>query len=140
MTRCATPRRSAGTLVLLGALAFLPFLATPAAAQVPRQFPQSALRGVIQFDQPPYIRVNGYAAQLMPGARIHGLDNMNKLSGELVTGRFDVNYVLEQGQPGHIIEVWLLRPDEAAMQPWPVSPQQQQAWQFDAAAQTWTRP
>jgi hypothetical protein len=36
--------------------------------------------------------------------------------------------------------VWVLRTTEVAVKPWPETPEQAQAWQFDPAAQTWTKP
>ena len=51
--------------VLALVAAFL--LASPAAAQVQRSFPQNALRGTIVFGTAPEIAVNGQPARLAPG-------------------------------------------------------------------------
>jgi hypothetical protein len=34
----------------------------------------------------------------------------------------------------------LLTPAEAAKKPWPTTPAEASAWQFDAAAQAWSKP
>ena len=152
MPRCALPssarttrvspthRRRAiamlsGATVAALALAF----AAPAHAQMARLFPQNALRGIVAFQAPPAVKVNGQPAQLAPGARIHGLDNMLKLSGTLAGTQFLANYTIERTS-GLVYEVWLLRDDEAANQPWPVSADQTAAWTFNPSTQTWTRP
>ena len=111
---------------------------TPAAAQVQRTFPQNALRGSIGFTDPPDITLNRQTARLAPGVRIRGQDNMLQMSGTLAGQRAVVNYTVEAG--GLINNIWILRPDEIAMKPWPATMEQAQAWTFDAAAQTWTKP
>jgi hypothetical protein len=121
---------------LLLVAAFL--LALPAAAQVQRNFPQNALRGAIVFGVAPEITVNDQVARLAPGARIHDLNNMTVVPGGLLGGRFLVNYTIDLS--GLVKEVWVLRPEEAAVQPWPTTPEQAQAWIFDPIAQAWTKP
>jgi hypothetical protein len=113
-------------------------LALPAAAQVQRNFPRNALRGAIVFGVAPEITVNGQVARLAPGARIHDLNNMTVVPGGLLGGRFLVNYTIDLS--GLVKEVWVLRPEEAANQPWPTTPEQAQAWIFDPVAQVWTKP
>jgi hypothetical protein len=110
----------------------------PAFAQAPRHFPANALRGEVAITQPPDVLLNGQPARLAPGARIRGLDNMLALSGALAGQRAVVNFTLDT--QGLILDLWLLRPDERSKQPWPTSPQQAAAWQFDPVAQTWTKP
>jgi hypothetical protein len=109
----------------------------PAAAQMQRAFPQDALRGEIAIGLPPEIVLNGRAARLAPGARIRDQNNMLALSASLAGGRFNAHYTID-GE-GLVRDVWILRPDELARQPWPTTPAQAQAWAFDPAAQTWTR-
>jgi hypothetical protein len=121
---------------LLLVAAFL--LVLPAAAQVQRNFPQNALRGAIVFGVAPEITVNDQVARLAPGARIHDLNNMTVVPGGLLGGRFLVNYTIDLS--GLVKEVWVLRPEEAAVQPWPTTPEQAQAWIFDPIAQVWTKP
>jgi hypothetical protein len=121
---------------LLLVAAFL--LALPAAAQVQRNFPQNALRGAIVFGVAPEITVNDQMARLAPGARIHDLNNMTVVPGGLLGGRFLVNYTIDLS--GLVKEVWVLRPEEATVQPWPTTPEQAQAWIFDPVAQVWTKP
>ncbi len=112
-------------------------LTLPAAAQVQRQFPQNALRGTIVFDTPPQILLNGKPAQLAPGSRIRGQDNLLVMSASLVQTKAFVNFTIDQS--GLVKDVWILRREEAAVRPWPTTPEQAQTWQFDPAAQTWTR-
>ncbi len=110
----------------------------PAAAQVQRNFPQNALRGNVEFTDPPDITLNRKTARLAPGVRIRGLDNMLQMSGALAGQRATVNYTVEDG--GLINNIWILRPEELAMKPWPTTMDQAQAWTFDPVAQTWTKP
>lgn len=134
MNCCAPRRRVAALLALAGAL----LVALPAAAQMARRFPQGALRGELSFTQPPVVLLNGQTAHLAPGARIRGQNNMTLVSGAAIGQTVIVNYTLDQvGQP---LEVWILRPEEIAMKPWPRTVAEARAWRFDAAAQTWTRP
>jgi hypothetical protein len=108
------------------------------AAQVQRVFPRDALRGMIVVVAAPEIQLNGTPVRLAPGARIRGADNMLALSASLTGYKLLVNYTLD-GQ-GQVKDVWILTAAEAARQPWPTTPAQAQAWQFDAASQTWITP
>lgn len=121
--------------VTLAAMALV--CAWPAAAQAPRNFPATALRGEIVVAQPPDIRLNGRPARLAPGARIRGQNNLLLLSGALIEQRLLAHYTLDPH--GLVLDVWLLTPEEASRAPWPTTPEQAAAWQFDAAAQTWSR-
>ena len=98
----------------------------PACAQVQRNFPQNALRGTLAVGTPPEVLLNGQVASLAPGARIRGQENMVVLSGALVGAKLVVNYTVDTH--GLVKDVWILRAEEAA------------SWQFDRAAQTWTKP
>ncbi len=123
---------------LLIAFSALACLATPAAAQFTRNFPSDALRGEITFGNPPQITLNGKPTSLAPGARIRAQSNMIEMSGAVVGQKHAVHYTLDMlGQPK---DIWLLRPQELARKPWPVTAQQARDWQFDPAAQTWTQP
>jgi hypothetical protein len=113
-------------------------LAAPAAAQVQRVFPQNALRGAIVIGVAPDILLNDQRARLAPGARIRDQSNMMVVPSALTGGRYLVNFNLDTS--GLVKEVWILRPDEAAVQPWPESPAQAAAWTFDPAAQRWIKP
>lgn len=109
-----------------------------ALAQIARNFPGNALRGEIVVMQPPELLLNKAPGRLAPGARIRGPDNLLQVSGAIAGQRLLVNYTLDlQGQ---LLDVWVLTAAEAARRPWPATPQQAAAWQFDAAAQTWSRP
>jgi hypothetical protein len=136
MHRCAIARRPIlGTLlVVTSAGLFSPW----ASAQVPRNFPQTALRGELVIADPPDVLLNGQAARLSPGSRIRGLNNMVQMTGGLVGQKFIVNYTIDQ--VGLVHDVWILRDDEIARRPWPRSQDEAQRWSFDAAAQIWTRP
>ncbi len=126
-------------MVLAAALAFaLVTAALPAAAQVARNFPAHALRGEIVIGQPPEIRLNGAPARLAPGARIRGQDNMLQMSGALIGQKLRVNYTLDTY--GLVREVWVLRPGEARVRPWPHTPEEARTWVFDPIAQVWTQP
>jgi hypothetical protein len=110
----------------------------PAAAQVQRNFPQNALRGAIVFGNAPEITLNGQAARLAPGTRIHDLNNMLVVPSGLFGATYVVNYTVDTYSL--VKEVWILTSTEAAVQPWPTTADQAQAWSFDPVAQVWTKP
>ena len=103
MNRCVAAR--------LGVLALL--LPTLALAQV-RNFPEKALRGQLEIVQVPQIRLNGETARLSPGARIRGTNNLIVSPNSLLGQQLLVNYVRE-ATTGMVHEVWLLTPEEAAL-------------------------
>jgi len=113
-------------------------LVGPAVAQVQRAFPQNALRGAIVIGVAPDILLNDQRAQLAPGARIRDQNNMMVVPGALTGSRYLVNYNVDTS--GLVKDVWVLRPEEAAVQPWPTTPEQAQAWSFDPVGQVWTKP
>ena len=135
MNRHMTARRS--LLATLHAIVLL-CVATPSAGQVQRTFPAEALRGALVVVAAPEVLLNGTPARLAPGARIRGQNNMLAMSGSLTGYKMLVHYTLDG--MGQIKDVWILTAAEAARVPWPATPQEAQAWRFDAAAQTWTRP
>ncbi len=108
-----------------------------ATAQVPRNFPADALRGAMVVDNVPEVTLNGAPARLAPGARIRGQNNMLALSGSLTGQRLVVNYTFDA--QGQVKDVWILTPGEAAKKPWPTTPQEAARWEFNLAAQVWTR-
>ena len=109
----------------------------PASAQVQRNFPADALRGALVVENAPEVTLNGAPARLAPGARIRGQSNMLVLSGSIAGQRLLVHYTFDM--QGHVKDVWILTPEEAAKRPWPSTPQEAASWSFDLAAQTWTR-
>lgn len=114
-------------------------LAAPlAAAQFTRTFPATALRGDLVVVQPPDVLVNGQPARLAPGVRIKGANNLLQMSASLVGVKLVVNYTVDPY--GLVHDVWILNPGESAVEPWPRTLKQAQAWSFDPAAQTWTKP
>ena len=126
--------RCPASLLALAAVAWV----APASAQVQRAFPQDALRGEVAFEMPPEVAVNGQAARLAPGSRIRDQNNMLAMSGTLAGAKFMAHYTIDKD--GNVKDVWILRPDELAKRPWPVTPEEAQSWVFDPIAQTWTRP
>jgi hypothetical protein len=114
-------------------------LVAPAAAQVQRAFPQNAMRGALVMGTPPEVTLNGQPARLAPGVRVRNQANMLEMTGALIGQRLLVNYTLEDAG-GLISNVWILRPEEAAVRPWPTKLEELQTWSFDPAAQVWTKP
>lgn len=93
-------------------LACLLLAVTAAQAQV-RQFPEAALRGVLQITNPPEVLLDGKTDRLSPGARIRGVQNELVMSGGLIGERLVVNYTREAH--GLVHDVWLLNSEEAAL-------------------------
>jgi hypothetical protein len=120
----------------LAAIAAFAFVA-PASAQLQRNFPQNALRGEIVIGTPPEVALNGRGTRLAPGARIRNQNNMLEMSGGLVGNKFIVNYTTDLS--GLVRDVWILRPDEIANQPWPQTAEEAARWSFDPVAQSWTK-
>ncbi|OYY63639.1 MAG: hypothetical protein B7Y51_05780 [Burkholderiales bacterium 28-67-8] len=106
--------------------------------QPTRQFPRNALRGVIEFSEPPEVLLNGSPYRLSPGARIRNANNMVVLSGTMSGSQVSVHYTLDNS--GQLKDIWVLRDEELARKPWPKTPLQAQKWEFDAGNQTWTQP
>ena len=109
----------------------------PVAAQVQRNFPADALRGALTVEAAPEITLNGVPARLAPGARIRGQNNMLAMSASLTGLKLLVNYTFDMH--GHVKDVWILTPEEAAKRPWPATREEAARWEFDLMAQTWTR-
>ena len=114
-------------------------LIAPAASQVQRTFPQNTLRGALVFGEYPQVKLNGRATQLSPGSRVRDTNNMIVMAGSLAGARMLVHYTLAAGGE-ELRDVWILRPDEAAIKPWPATLEQAQTWTFDAGTQTWVKP
>ncbi len=111
---------------------------TWAQGQPTRQFPRNALRGVLEFGQPPEVLLNGSPYRLSPGARIRNANNMVVLSGTMSGFKVSVHYTLDSSD--QLKDIWVLRDEELARKPWPKTPLQAQAWEFDAGNQTWIQP
>jgi hypothetical protein len=114
-------------------------MAAPATAQLQRNFPPNTLRGVMAFGDFPQITLNGAATQLAPGSRVRNPDNLIVTVGSLAGARVLVNYTVDLGGQ-QVRDVWILRPDEAAIKPWPTTPEEARTWTFDANTRTWTKP
>jgi hypothetical protein len=110
----------------------------PASAQVQRAFPQNALRGAIVIGVAPDIQLNGDPARLAPGARIRDGNNMTVVPSALTGGRYLVHYTIDTS--GLVKDVWILRPEEAAVRPWPETQRQAMEWRFDPVGQVWVKP
>ncbi len=126
MSRCA--------YALAALLAVAPIIAP---AQMQRSFPRQALRGEIKFGVPPSIKLNGEVAQLAPGVRIRGKNNMIEMSGALVDLTIKVNYTIDT--LGLVKDVWILRDEEIA-QLWPKTVKEAATWSFDEVGQVWIKP
>ena len=114
-------------------------LHVPAAAQVLRTFPQNTLRGAMVFGDYPQVTLNGRKTQLSPGARVRNEQNMIAMPGSLAGSRVLVHYTLDIG--GEMVrDVWILRPDEAAIKPWPSTLEEARTWTYDSTTQTWSKP
>jgi len=107
-------------------------------AQVPRHFPSNALRGELSGVAPPDVLVDGKPARLAPGARVRNEENRFEVMSRLAGRTLLVHYTIGSG--GLLQDIWILRPDEIARQPWPRTPEQAAEWRFDASAQSWSRP
>jgi hypothetical protein len=129
--RCAS-RLLAAALLAIGAIA-------PASAQMQRAFPMNTLRGAMVFGEYPQINLNGTLTQLSPGSRVRDQSNRIVLAASLAGARWLVHYTVDVGG-AQVRDVWILRPEEAAITPWPSTLEQAQTWTFDAATMTWTRP
>jgi hypothetical protein len=124
-----------GLALLLGA-----GLSAGAHAQAPpRKFTQYALRGAIVFLDYPQITVNGHPMRLAPGARVRNQHKLIVSAATLRGERVLAHYTLDLA-PDQVRDVWVLRPSEAAVIPWPVSMDEARAWTFNDSAQTWTPP
>lgn len=112
MNRCPGTRRQPVQWLTAGLLCLTLLGCATAQAQVTRQFPPNALRADLVVTAPPEVLVNGQAARLSPGARIHNhTNNALVLSASLVGQTWRVNYVCD-GQ-GMVHQVWLLSDQEA---------------------------
>lgn len=113
-------------------------LSAAAQAQLARLFPPNALRGELQVEAPPEVRLNGKPARLAPGARIRSETNMLQLSGPLVGQKLLVHYTLDPA--GMLKDIWILNEPERAKTPWPSTEKELQTWVFDPATHTWAKP
>jgi len=113
-------------------------IAVAAQAQTQRAFPQNALRGSLVIGIAPDIVLNGDRGRLAPGSRIRDANNMVVVPSALTGGPYLVHYTLDTG--GLVKDVWILRPDEAAVQPWPRTREEAATWRFDPVGQVWSKP
>lgn len=132
--RCAFPAASRLAAIVLGAC-----LIAPASAEPKRAFPPETLRGTMVFGDYPQVSLNGQATQLSPGSRIRSQNNRIVMAASLAGSRQLVHYTLGIGGT-QLQDVWILRPEEAAVRPWPTTLEQAHNWRFDPNSQTWARP
>jgi hypothetical protein len=71
-----------------------------------RQFPKDAKRATMQMQMPPEVLMNGKLERLSAGHRIHGMTNMQVMSGQIVGQALQVNYL--RNAQGEIHEIWIL--------------------------------
>jgi hypothetical protein len=114
-------------------------IVTSASAQGQRAFPQNTLRGAMVFGDYPQISLNGRGARLSPGSRVRNQDNVIVMAASLTGARWLVHYTLDLGGE-QVRDVWILRPEEAAIKPWPSTLEEAQTWTFDSTTQTWSKP
>ncbi|WP_077033488.1 hypothetical protein [Pelomonas sp. KK5] len=126
MYRCVIP--------LMAAMAIV---APAANAQVQRNFPPNALRGVLVVTQSPDVTLNGQAARMSPGSRLRGDTNLLLQPASVTGTKLLVHYTV--APDGQLMDVWILNSTEAANKPWPTTAAQAAAWSFDQASQTWTK-
>jgi hypothetical protein len=131
-----TMYRCALAVLTAVAVAGTPHLAS---AQGVRAFPANTLRGAVVFGDYPQVTLNGKATQLSPGSRVRDQANMIVMAGALTGSRMLVHYTLDLGGT-QLRDVWVLRPEEAAIKPWPTTLQEAQTWTYDVAAGAWTKP
>ncbi len=130
---------SRGTLLTVLTTLLTACLPFAALAQPARAFPQNTLRDTMTFGDYPNVRLNGQIVQLSPGSRVRNQDNMIVMAATLGGSRLLVHYTL--GVLGDQVgDVWILRPEEAAIKPWPGTLEEAQTWTFDAETMRWTRP
>lgn len=130
MYRCASPLAA---LAICAAAS----ICVPAQAQVQRNFPATALRGVLMVTQSPDVTLNGQAARMAPGARMRGDTNLLLQPASVTGQKLLVHYTVDP--QGLLMDVWVLNPVEAAKKPWPVNMKEAMTWSFDPAAQIWTK-
>jgi len=113
--------------------------AAPASAQSPRPFPPNTLRGAMVFGDFPSVTLNGRSAQLSPGSRVRGADNMAVLPPAVAGVKLLVHYTLDVGDT-RVKDVWVLTPEEAAIKPWPTTLEEARTWAWNPTTRTWTKP
>ena len=120
------------------AAALAPAAVSPAFAQS-RAFNQNVLRGALVFGEYPNVTLNGKPTTLTPGSRVRNADNMIVPAASLAGAKWLAHYTLDMGG-GQVRDVWILTPAEAAVRPWPATPEQAQTWTYDASTMTWLKP
>ena len=91
------------------------------------------------FGDFPQVSLNGQPTQLSPGSRVRDQNNLIVLAGSLAGSRMLVHYTLDVGG-NQVRDVWILRPDEAAIKPWPTTLLEAQSWRYDVTTHAWTKP
>ncbi|MFT4241661.1 MAG: hypothetical protein QM569_05190 [Acidovorax sp.] len=117
MNRC--PTTSFTRTLLAGCAAVLLWTALPTAAQVQpglgvtRNFPPSALRGVLTIDTVAQATLNNRPIRLAPGMRLFSPQNTLVMAHSVIGQTFKVNYVIENST-GMLLTAWILTEKEAA--------------------------
>ena len=123
----------------LAAIVVAASLPAPASAQTVRSFPPNTLRGVVVFGDYPSVTLNGQAAQLSPGSRVRGADNMAVMTPAIAGAKLLVHYTVDVGS-NFVKDVWILTPAEAAIKPWPRTLEEARTWAYNPTTRTWTKP
>jgi hypothetical protein len=110
-----------------------------ASAQVQRNFPPNTLRGTIVFGDFPEILLNRRQTVLSSGSRVRDENNRIVLPATLNGSKVLVNYTIAIGET-QVQDVWILRPDEAAISPWPRTLEEARTWTYDSTTRTWSKP
>jgi hypothetical protein len=110
-----------------------------ASAQMHRVFPPNTLRGTMVFGDYPTLSLNGRVTQLSPGSRVRGADNMAVMPPAIAGAKMLVHYTLDPGT-SRVKDVWILSPDEAAINPWPQTPEEARTWTYNPTTRGWTKP
>ena len=124
---------------VLAAIVIASSIPAPASAQTVRSFPPNTLRGVVIFGDSPNITLNGKAAQLSPGSRIRGADNMAVMPPAIAGAKLLVHYTVDVGAT-RAKDIWILTPAEAAIKPWPATLEEARTWIWNPTTQSWIKP
>jgi hypothetical protein len=113
MNRCFTFSTTRSLALAMAALGLGAAAWAQTAALSARFIPANTDQAVMEITTPPNLLLNGKDDRLSPGARIRGTNNMLVMSGMLVSQQLPVRYQREPN--GLIHEVWILTPEEAAL-------------------------
>jgi hypothetical protein len=114
-------------------------LHTGAAAQVQRFFPANTMRGAMVFGTYPQVTLNGRGTTLSPGSKVRDQENRIVQAASLTGLKLLVHFTWHS-DTAQVADVWVLTPEEAAISPWPATPEEARTWIFDQTTHRWTKP